>query len=462
MKILHTKLREKGVILKMEYNAFKEAVISAARASGIAEYELYYNAGEDVSVDVFKHEINEFSSSADGGVCFRCVVDGKMGYASTEELSEEQAISLVARAVDNAGTLETEEREYLAAGGLEYETLDLKPYALPTTEELINTALKGERAVYDADPAVIDGSSAGAACGSVKIAICNSNGLDLSYENNMATFYAQSVVSNGKEMSDGFEVNVGSFDKLDVGELAKKATDEALSMLDADVAPTGAYPVVFAPDAMSSLLATFSGIFSAENAQRGLSRLGGKEGEVVASDIVTLVDDPFHPESAMPINFDGEGSPTHKKNVIENGTFKTLLYNLKTAATAGVQTTGNAARSYNSTVGIRPFSMYIAPGDKTEDQILEEVGEGVYITSLGGLHAGANVVSGDFSLQSSGHMIEGGKKGRAVKSFTVAGNFYALLGGITAIGSELKLRSRGITSFSSPCVRVDGLTVAGK
>lgn len=446
----------------MKYNAFKEAVVAAARERGIAEYELYYNAGEEVSVGVFKHEINEFSSYADGGVCFRCIVDGKMGYASTEELSEEQAASLVARAVDNAGTLETEEREYLAPGGLEYESLDLVPYALPTTEGLINTALKGERAVYDADSAVIDGSSAGAGSGTFKIAICNSNGLDLTYENATASYYAVSVVSNGKEMSDAFEVYVGSFEKLDVEKIAGKATEKALSMLDADVAPTGAYPVVFAPEAMSSLLETFSGIFSAENAQRGLSRLGGKEGEAIASDIVTLVDDPFHPESAMPINFDGEGSPTHKKNVIENGTFKTLLYNLKTAATAGVETTGNAARSYNSTVGIRPFSMYIAPGDQTEEQILGEVGDGVYVTSLGGLHAGANVISGDFSLQSSGYMIEDGKKGRAVKSFTVAGNFYTLLKKITAVGSELELRSRGITSFSSPCVCVDGLTVAGK
>ena len=446
----------------MEYNAFKKSVIDAAESRGIAEYELYYNAGEDVSVDVYKHEINEFSSSADGGVCFRCIVDGKMGYASTEELSEEQAVSLVERAVDNAGTLETEDREYLAPGGLEYETLELKPYALPTTEELINTAMSGERAIYDADPAVIDGSTAGAGCGSVKIAIYNSNGLDLSYENSAATFYAASVVSNGKEMSNGFEVNIGDFAKLDVGEIAKKATEKALSMLDADVAPTGAYPVVFSPDAMSSLLSTYSGIFSAENAQKGLSKLGGKEGESIAAEIVTLVDDPFHPESAMPINFDGEGSPTHKKNVIENGVFKTLLHNLKTAAAAGTVSTGNASRSYNSNVGIRPFSMYIAPGDKTEEEILSEVGEGVYITSLGGLHAGANVISGDFSLQSSGFMIEGGKKGRAVKSFTVAGNFYGLLKGVKAVGSELELRSRGITSFSSPCVRVDGLTVAGK
>ncbi len=448
--------------MNMEYSAFKEAVISEAKRRGISEYELYYNSGEDVSVDTFRHEINEFSSSVDGGVSFRCVVGGKMGYSSTEELSEEEAVGIVGRAVDNAEILENDEREYLAPGGLEYEPLDLVPYALPATEELIKAALDGDRALYAADPAVIDGASASASCGTVKIAICNSNGLDVSYENSVAAFFAASVVSNGSEMSDAYEVKVGGFDKLDVDELAKKATEKALSMLDADVAPTGSYPVVFAPEAVSSLLSTYSGIFSAENAQKGLSKLGGREGEAIASPLVTLVDDPRHPEAAMPINFDGEGCPTHKKSVIEAGVFKTLLYNLKTAAAAGVETTGNAARSYNSTVGIRPFSMYIAPGETTEEEIVRGVGEGVYVTALGGLHAGANVISGDFSLQSSGYMIEGGKKGRAVKSFTVAGNFYTLLQNITAVGNELELRSHGMTSFSSPCLRVDGLTVAGK
>lgn len=229
------------------------------------------------------------------------------------------------------------------------------------------------------------------------------------------------------------------------------------------MAPTAVCPVVFAPEAMKSLLAAFSSVFSSEAAQKGLSRLGDKEGQVIASPAVTLVDDPFHPQSPVPINFDGEGCPTHTKKVIENGKLNTLLYNLKTAAVAGKETTGNGSKSgYASAVGIRPFTFYLAPGSLTEEELLKKAGKGVYINSLGGLHAGANAVSGDFSLQSAGFLIEGGKKTIPVKSFTVAGNFYDLLKKITDVASELEVKATGKTAFASPAVLVSELSIAGK
>ena len=433
--------------------------MGVAREYGLTDYELYYQSSESTDVEIFKHEVNEFSSSTEGGVCLRCVYEGKMGYASTEELSAQQAADIVRRAVNNAMTLETEEKEFLVSGGQEYEKIEDEKYELPTTEELIKKALEGQEALYAADKSVIDGTSAGASKSRSVTAIYNSRGLDLYRESESAAFMAAAVVTNGSEMSNDYNFKRGRFDEIDVNEVAKEAVENAVAMLGADVAPTGAYPVVFAPKAMRSMLAAFSGIFSAENTQKGLSRLGGRVGETVASEIVTLVDDPFCADGGLMTNFDAEGSPTHKKNVIENGQLKTLLYNLKTAAVEGVATTGNASKAgYDSPIGIRPFTMYIMPGDKSEDDILAGIGHGVYITSLGGLHAGANVISGDFSLQSSGFMIENGKKGTPVKSFTVAGNFYGLLKGIKAVASELKIEG----GFASPAVLVEGLTVAGK
>lgn len=448
----------------MEFKAFKEAVVKAAAELGIKEYELYYSASEGTSVDTFKDEINEFSSSVNGGACFRCIVDGKMGYASTEELSDEQAVSVVKRAADNARVLENNDKQFLVSGGEEYEPLELKPCILPTTEEMIKTALEGQKALYAADPAVIDGTSTGVQIAKEITNIFNSNGLDLSYENSMSVFFAAPVVTDGKEMSNEFDFKIGDLSELDLKAVAEKTVKDAKDMLGADVAPTGNYPVVFSPKAMTSLMGVYSGIFNSENAQKGLSRLLGKEGEKIAADIVTIVDDPFYKDSSMPINFDAEGSPTHCKSVVENGVLKTLLYNLKTANIAGVKTTGNASKAgYSSSVGIRPFTFYIAPGDISEEDLLKKAGNGVYITGLGGLHAGANPISGDFSLQSSGFMIEDGKKTKAVKSFTVSGNFYSLLNQITALSNEVVLpRPFGITSFGSPTVLVEGLTVAGK
>ena len=448
----------------MNFNEFKNHVIAACEEMGITEYELYYSASESTSVDTFRHEINEFTASRDGGVCFRCIANGKMGYASTEDLSAEQAKAVVAKAADSAALLESEEMVFLGEGGQEYEALDIAPMALPGADKLIAAALDVQEKLYAADPAVIDGCQSQGLIESSEIAIYNSKGLDLHYENAVTGLIASAVVSDGKEMENSFEIKLGKLEEIDAEALAAKAASKAKVKLGGQVAPTGQYPVVFAPSAMCSLMGVYSGIFSSEAAQKGLSRLAQSEGEMIAAEIVTLVDDPFHKDNPMPINFDAEGSPTHKKNVIEKGKLCTLLYNLKTAAVAGKKTTGNASKAgYDGSVAVRPFTLYLENGDISEEELLQQVGNGVYITSLGGLHAGANPITGDFSLQSAGFMIEGGIKTTAVKSFTVAGNFYDLLKNITALANNCELpMAMGMTAFGSPSVRVDGLSIAGK
>ena len=448
----------------MTFNEFKELVIAECAAQGITEYELYYQVGASTSVDTFMHSINEFTSSYSGGLCFRCIVNGKMGYASTEDLSAEQAKAVVAKAVDNAVNLEAEEAVFLGEGGQEYEPLTVKAYELPTTEALIAKVLETTEKLYAADPAVIDGCQTNGIIETSEIAIYNSKGLDLHYSSNASGLVVVGVVSNGQEMSNDYQIKLGKLDEIDTDKLVEKAVSGAKKKLGGDVAPTGQYPVIFNPDAMTSLLNVYSSIFNSENAQKGLSKLAGQEGQVIAAPWVTLVDDPFHSENPEPINFDAEGSPTHKKAVIENGVLNTLLYNLKTAAVAGKKTTGNASKAgYDSAVGIRPFTMYLENGTMTEEELLAKAGNGVYITDLNGLHAGADAISGDFSLQSAGYMIENGKKTTYVKAFTVAGNFYDLLKNIVALANNCELpNAMGMTAFGSPSVLVDGLSIAGK
>ena len=448
----------------MTFQEFKQLVIAACEKAGVTEYELYYEAGSSINVDAFRHSINEFTSNTTGGVCFRCIAGGKMGYASTEALNEDQARAIVAKAADSASVLEAEEQVFLGEGGQEYETLNIRTYDLPSTEELIEKVLDAQEKLYAADPMVIDGCQANGFLGHSEIAICNSRGLDLQYRNNSSGLLMVGVVSDGKEMANNYEFKLGALDTIDSEALAKKAVEEAKVKLGGEPAPTGQYPVIFNPDAMSSLLQVYSSVFSSEAAQKGLSRLGDSEGQIIAAPIVTLVDDPFHPENPEPINFDAEGSPTHKKNIIEKGELKTLLYNLKTAAVAGKHTTGNASKAgYDAAVGLRPFTMYLENGDISEEELLRKAGNGVMITSLGGLHAGADPISGDFSLQSAGFMIRDGQKCEYVKSFTVAGNFYDLLKNITALADNCHLpMAMGKTAFGAPSVLVEGLTVAGK
>ena len=449
----------------MDFQTFRQLAAQEAAALKIEEYELYYQMEESASVSAFRHEIREVSDANEGGVCMRCLVDGRMGYASTQLLSEESARSLVRRAAGNAAVLETVEPEYLVGAGQNYRSVAASAAPLPEADALRRAALAGQDALY-AQEGVVDGSETQIFSQRLCIAISNSRGLDLRYENTFSGAVLDAIVSDGRqdgEKSSEYKIRLGDLDKLDLTAAAAEAAASARANLGADTASTGSVPVVFSGRAMAQLLGTYSGIFSAENAQKGLSLLKDKEGTAIAAPVVTLVDDPFYEGNVMPMPFDAEGSPTRQKNVIENGVLCTLLYNLRTAAAAGRTTTGNASKSnYDAKVGIQPFTLYLANGGLTQEELLRKAGNGVLIDSLGGLHAGANTISGDFSLQSSGFLIENGQKGAPVRSFTVAGNFFTLLQSITAVGNDPQKPTSAMTAFVSPSVLAEGLSVAGK
>ncbi len=421
----------------MDFQVFKSAAAEEAAKLNIEEYELYCQLEDSVSASAFKREINGFSDSGEGGACLRCLVEGRMGYASTQRFTEDSARALVRRARDNAAALETAEPEFLVGAGGEYQAVRTENAPLPGAEALRRTALRGQEALYSQE-GVVDGSETEVFGSHIAIAISNSKGLDLQYENSVSGAVLSAVVSDGSEEGEKaseYKITLGEPEGLDLLAAAEETAGRARETLGAGTAPTGVMPVVFSADAMSQLLATFSPVFSAENVQKGLSLLKDREGTEIAAPIVTLIDDPFYEKAPLPMPFDAEGSPTRRKSVIEKGVLRTLLYNLRTAAAAGKETTGNASKA----------------------------GSGVLITSLGGLHAGANPISGDFSLQSSGFLIEGGKKGAPVRSFTVAGNFFTLLKNITAVGSDVKTpTSPSFTTFISPSVLAQGLSVAGK
>jgi len=445
----------------MNFQEFKTCVIARCEELGIADYELYYQTAESTSVSAYQHEINQFSGSLEGGVCFRCIRGGKMGYASTESLSEAAAAMVVERALDNASALEAEEPVFLCEGGKTYTAQTEKQPELPAADALVSKVLSTQEQLYAANPAVIDGCTTQGVAERSEIAIYNSRGLDLRDETTLVGLVVGAVVSDGTEMANDYQIGLGALDAIDTAALTKKAAETALASLGGEPAPTGQYPVVFDPEAMSDLLSTFSSIFSAENARKGLSKLAGQEGAEVASAHVTVVDDPAYPGSFLQRSFDAEGCPTFRKEVITAGKLNTLLYDLKNAALAGRETTGNASKAgYDSPVGIRPFTLYLAPGNISEEELLRRAGNGVYINSLGGLHAGANAVSGDFSLQSAGFLVENGVKTAHVKSFTVAGNFYDLLKNIVCLADNLTFPGMG--TVGAPSTLVEGLTIAGK
>ncbi len=453
----------------MTYQEFKETVTAIARDRQIADYELYYTEGDSTSVEIYKDEVKSYSVEEELGVCFRCIVDGRAGYASTENLTTQEARSLVQRAYENAGSMESEEIALLYQKGDTYATLPENTDVRPTGRELTDKAMELQKEMYALDSRVADGTQAYMAYGRQKYALCNSNGLDLEDEISMARCYGMALVADGEEMYDGFQNKRGKLQEFDLKEIAGEAVEDATASIGAGSVPSGKYTVVFSNRTMATLLATYASVFSAEQAQKGMSLLAGKEGERIAADFVTIVDDPRYEDNPVKRTFDGEGVATYAKNVVEGGILHTLLHNLKTAARAGVKSTGNASKpSYASVVGISPFTFYIRPKTGTQDacgqrekepeELLACAGEGLYVTEVSGLHAGANPVTGDFSLSSKGFQIQDGKKGAPVKNFTVSGNFFSLLRQMEQIGSDLDFVNG---MYGSPSVLVREISVAG-
>jgi len=444
----------------MTYQGFKEAVAKTAAKLQVTDYELYYMEMESASVEIYKEEVSKYKTEGSMGICFRCIVDGKAGYASTENLEEGEVESLVLRAVENAKSIESEETSFLYKKGDTYAEGEEVQEDMPTGAELTAAAMQIQKEMYQADSRIVDGTQAFSGYVKLRYALYNSNGLDLEDKAAYASCVGMALASDGREMYNGSKLKHGRLEEIDLKEVAGKAVEKAVSTIGADSVASGKYTVVFSNEVMATLLSTYSSVFSAEQAQKGLSLLQGKEGEMIAADNITIVDDPRYKDSLIKRTFDGEGVAAYAKNVVENGKLITLLHNLQTAAKAGVKTTGNASKaSYSSVVGVSPFAFYLCPVEGTKEDLFREAGEGIYVTDVTGLHAGANPITGDFSLSSKGFLITDGRKGAPIREFTVSGNFFSLLKEIERVGEDIVFPQG---KYGAPSVLVRNLAVAGK
>ncbi len=442
----------------MNFSEIKEIIAESCKKNGVGEYEITYYKGENISAETLKNEVSAFSSGESASISFRCLVNGHMGYASTSYFDKDEIEDLVIRASDNAKAIENDDVVVIFKGSEAYsETTAPYPEAVDAAE-LKNKALELQKKTYEYSDAVVDGTQSIAMSFRDEIYMYNSHGLELSNRVGMTGCYVAAVVNKNGESRDNFEFAESIYgDKYD--ELPGKAVDGALEKIGAEEIATGKYNVVIDGTQMRALLSAFSPSFSAKNAILGMSMLAGKEGEKIASDIVTITDDAMREGCPIQTPFDDEGVATYKKNVVENGVLKTLLYDLTTAIKTGKETTANGRRGGN----IAPYNFGICAGEDTLEDLFKKSGDGIYVTGVKGLHAGANSITGDFSVESEGFLIKEGKKAGPVKSFTVAGNFFTLLKEIDSLSNEVKWGIPGsFTVFGSPDVLIKGMSVAGK
>ena len=447
----------------MKTEDFIKLLFDRADAAGLTEYEVYCSSGKSFFVNVQNGEPEKYTVNSFTGISFRAKQDGRIGYCSTTAAEPELADFLVRGVLENLSVLTGTDEQFIFEGSKHYEEVNgySAELAALSDAEKIDYARRIEKAAMQQE-GIVRVMNAAVAYGEGEVYISNSKGLNLHSRDNYIYAYCIPIASDGQSANNGMAYAFAtSADGIEPEKLAAEAAEKALAGLHPDKVKTGSYKAVFSGETMGDLLATFSSVFSADAAQKGISLLAGKENTVIASSAVTLRDDPLSPLAPLRSAFDDEGVATKSKAVIDKGVLTTLLHNLKTAHKAGTESTGNGSKAgYASSVSVSPRCFFIEPSDITQQQLLARMGDGLYITALNGLHSGANPASGDFSLSAKGYTVCGGKKERAIADFTVTGNFYSLLKDIEAVSSVITWGLPPETG--SPDVMVSSLMVSGE
>jgi PmbA protein len=237
--------------------------------------------------------------------------------------------------------------------------------------------------------------------------------------------------------------------------IGREAARRALRRLGARKVPTQQTPVVFDPDMAASLLRTICGAVAGSAIYRSASFLTGRLGQQVAATDLTIVDDGRMAGKLGTRPFDGEGLPTRRTAIIQNGVLVSYLLDTYTGRKLGMASTGNASRSLGQPPTVAPTNCHIVPGPYPPEQIVRSVDRGLYVTELIGF--GVNLVTGDYSRGAVGIWIENGELTRPVEEITIAGNLKDMLQQIEMIGNDLEWRG----SVVAPTLKIARMTVAG-
>lgn len=440
----------------MKYEKFFEL----AKQAGIQDAELYIRKSYSLSFSLFHGEVDNYSSNNGFSVAARGLVNGKFGSASCDVWTEEKAKYLVKEIVSNAKINENEDPAFIFEGSPKYKKVNTfnKELANVSIDVKLEKLHELEKAIKEYDEKITEVAGVEYNEISEDVILMNSKGLKLNQKSNYYVYIGQAVAKLGEQVKSGYDLYLDNdYSKFDVKKLAEKVGKAVVSQLGGEACESATYKAVLSPEVVSAFMNFYIGSADAEEVQKKSSLFIGKLNEKVASSKVTIEDRPLD-KTLFARNFDDEGVATYNKPIIKGGKLMTYLYNLTTAAKDGVQTTGNAARG-GGKMSISPFYLAFKPGKKTQEQLFEEVGNGVYITDVSGLHAGMNPQSGNFSLQSTGFLIKDGKKDRGLDIITVSGNLMDVFKDIIEVGNDVKVFTSGC---SCPSVMIKKIAVSGK
>lgn len=425
-----------------------------AEIAGAEEAEIYYAASHSTGVNFKKDSIENAKDRFSEGIGIRAIVNGAVGFASTNSAAQiENAVEV---AVAEARVRESDPDWVSLPSNGNYPTVsgifDKKVEALELEAciEYSLALIEGTKEVPDTLP-----TSGGFTRAKGRQLILNTNGIEVEEESTAVSGFVDVITVNG-QTSTAYDFAVSRSLDIDFFALGKNAAELALKSNDGIKIEPQKTDVIFHPFALSDIIGeALAPSLDADNIQKGRSGLIGKIGEELAVPELSIYDDGLIEAGIETSISDDEGVPSQRTTLIEKGVLETYLYDSYTAGKAGVKSTGNGSRSsYTSppSVGLRNFII-----DYPQTDIIADTQSGIFVNTVIGAHT-ANSISGDFSVEArNAFTIKDGALDKPIKSLMISGNAFELLKQITGAGFDV----RKVGGIITPSIRVSNMSVIG-
>jgi PmbA protein len=449
-----------------ELIALGERVMERARTLGADVAEAVVSEGSHLSTKVRLGEPELVEEAGSRAVGLRVLIGQRVAVSYTSDLTKTGLERLVEDALELARLSQPDEYAGPPDAALlsrREQHLDLDLYD-PSVHgvgagDALAHAKAAEAAARAADERITNSEGATFARASGGKAIVTSGGFRGATNGTYASLSVHPVAddADGKKRS-GFYWTARRHlaGLLPDDEVGREAARRTVAKLGARKVDTQEVPVVFDPDVGRSILGLLAGCVNGGAIWRRSSYLLDREGERVASDLVTVIDDPLIPDAPGSRPFDGEGLVSRRNLVVDRGVLKTYLLDAYSARKLKKESTASASRGSSGGVGPSTSNFVLQPGEMTPEEVLASTPRGLYVTEMMGF--GFNAVTGDFSRGAGGFWIENGEKTFPVSEVTISLNLDDLLKRIDAVANDLDLR----TSIATPTIRVSAMTVAGR
>ena len=439
-----------------------EHMLSLALRAGADGAEVLVRDGAELEVKLRMGEPELIKEAGSRGLGLRVLKENRAAVTYTSDFDAQAMMNFAEESVALCHLSEHEplaalpEREEMARAIPELDLWDESVLSIDVAEAM-RWAKAGEGAALKFDARVVnsEGSSFGRGVGAV--AFATSAGFSAAYRGSNVSFVVEPVCDDreGKKRN-GYHYTSNRFvaGLQAAEEVGIEAARRTVAKIGSRKVATCQVPAVFSPEAGRSLLGQFAGLISGGAVWRKNSYLAEREGTVVASPLVSIVDDPLLPRAPGSRPFDGEGLAVRPNVVVSEGVLRTFLCDVYSARKLGRKSTASAGRGLGGGPHVTTSNFILRPGKSSAKEVAN-VAQGLYITALMGF--GFNPVTGDFSQGAAGFWIENGEHAFPVSEVTISVNFDDLWKGIDMVADDIDTRS----SVQCPTFRVVKVTVAG-